>query len=437
MEKNRLKELIIEHKERFLTKTDLVKREIQQNIDPLLMQREIIVITGVRRGGKSSLMRLISNDIMEKFDVPASNILYLNFEDERFIEFGIEDFERLYEMFLEVENPKDGRRYFFLDEIQNVEGWERWVNRLYEFEDIKIFVTGSNATMLSSEISTALTGRNRQLTNYPFSFKEFLLLRECPFQENDFYVREKRVNLKSLFREYFDSGGFPEVLRVDDPTLLGQYFKDILYRDIIVRYSIKNVKKIRELSLFLASNIGTIQSYKNLRDLIGVKSLNTIKNYLEIFESVYLFFQVDLFDYSIKRQIYNPSKTYSIDLSLSNSIAFKFSQDIGRGYENLVFVELMRKGKEAFYWKSSNGREVDFVIKEGLRIKEAIQVSFNLGDTKTKTREIEGLWAAKNELDADWLTLITEDEEGKENVDGAEIRIVPLWKWLLSENSEG
>lgn len=430
MEKSKLRELIIEHKERFLEKTDLVKREIQGDIDNFLRHKEIIVITGVRRGGKSSLMKLVCQDIVEKFNTPTSNILYINFEDERFITFGIEDFERLYEIFLELGNP-EGRKFFFLDEIQNVKGWERWVNRLYEFEDVKIFVTGSNAGMLSSEMSTALTGRNRQLTNYPFSFREFLSLRRHSFQKNDFYTRERRVGLKNLFREYLDLGGFPEVLKINDPTLLEQYFKDVLYRDVIVRYSIKNVREIRELSLFLASNIGTIQSYKNLRDLIGVKSLNTIKNYLEIFESVYLFFRVDLFDYSIKRQIYNPSKTYSIDLALSNSVAFKFSQDIGRGYENLVFIELKRRGRDIFYWRSKKGKEVDFLVKMGLKIEEAIQVSFTLGDTGTRGREIEGLLAVKEELNVDHLTLITDDEEGEERRGEGVIKIIPLWKWLL------
>jgi len=430
MEKEKLKELIIEHKEKFLKKTELVKREIQKDIAPLLNQREIIIITGVRRGGKSSLMRLISNDLIEKYDILQDNILYLNFEDERFTYFDINDFEQVYEIFLELYHPV-GRKYFFLDEIQNVKGWEKWLNRLYEFEDLKIFVTGSNATLLSSEIATALTGRNRQLIVYPFSFNEFLSLRNYSITEKDFYLREKRIEIKRLFDEYLKLGGFPEVLKISDNTLLEQYLKDIIYRDVIARYSIRNIKEIKELTLFLASNIGTIQSYNNLREMINVKSLNTIKNYLEMLENVFLFFKIDLFSFSVKKQIYNPSKIYSVDSALSNAIAFKFSENMGHIYENIVFIELQRKNKEVFYWKSKRGREVDFVIKSGLKIDEAIQVCFSFTDKKTRDRELESLLSAKNELNVDNLVMITEDEKGEEVIDGVTIRIIPLWKWLL------
>lgn len=431
MEKEKLKELVVEHKEKFLKKTELVKREIQKDINTFLKQREIIIITGIRRGGKSSLMRLICDDLIEKYNVPSDNILYLNFEDERFTAFNIKDFEQVYEIFLEIYHPH-GRKYFFLDEIQNVKGWEKWVNRLYEFEDIKIFITGSNATLLGSEISTALTGRNRQLIIYPFSFTEFLSLRKYSVTEKDFYSREKRVEIKRLFEEYLNLGGFPEVLKIKDNTLLEQYLKDIIYRDVIARYSVRNIKEIKELALILASNIGTIQSYKNLRDMIGVKSLNTVKNYLEMLEDVFLFFKVDLFSYSIKRQIYNPSKIYSVDSALSNSVAFKFSENIGHIYENIVFLELERRNKEIFYWKSKRGQEVAFVLKRGLKIEDAIQVCFSLADKRTRKREIEGLLSAKNELNASNLLIITEDERGEEEIEGTTIKIIPLWKWLLS-----
>jgi len=430
MEKNKIKELIIEHKERFLAKTKLIKREIQKDINSFLKQREIIVITGVRRGGKSSLMKLLATDITEKYGVPRNNILHLNFEDERFTEFDVNDFDQVYEIFLEVYHPR-GKNYFFLDEVQNVKGWERWVNRLYEFEDIKIFVTGSNAAMLSPEISTTLTGRNRQLIIYPFSFNEFLSLRKYSLNEKSFYLREKRIELKQLFKEYLELGSFPEVLKIRDITLLEQYFKDIIYRDIIARYSTRNIKEIKEMTLFLASNIGTVQSYKNLKEIIGLKSLNTIKNYLEILENVFLFFRIELFAYSVKKQIYNPSKIYSVDSALSNSVAFKFSENIGHIYENLVFMELKRRNKEIFYWKSKKNQEVDFVIKRGLKIEEAIQVCFSLAEKKVRDREIKGLLAAENELNVNNLVIITDDEEGEKEIEGTTINIIPLWKWLL------
>jgi predicted AAA+ superfamily ATPase len=432
MEKNKLSELIVEHKEGFLSKKGLIRREIQKDIEKYIKHREIVLVTGVRRGGKSSLMKLICDDITEKFSVPVSNVLYINFEDERFVDFTVKDFETLYETFLEIENPR-GKKYFFLDEIQNVKGWEKWVNRLYEFEDVKIFVTGSNAAVLSSDVSAALTGRNRQIVNWPFSFKEFLSLKGCTVDRRSLYKREEKTIVKRLFRQYFEMGGFPEILKINETTFLEQYFKDIIYRDVIARYSIRNVREIKELSLFLASNIGTIQSYKNLRDLIGVKSLNTVKNYLEALSNVFLFFCIDLFAYSIKRQIYNPSKVYCVDIALSNSISFKFSQNLGRLYENLVFLELKRRGEEVFYWKSEKGREVDFVTKRGLKIDKAIQVTVSSSDKKVKDREIQSLLDLKEELKAHSLIILTEDEEGEEERGAVKIKILPLWKWLVKE----
>ena len=432
MDKNKLKELLIEYKQRFLTaRTDLIRRKIQDNIEPFIKFKEVVIITGPRRGGKSSLMKLICDDLIKKDRVPPSNILYLNFEDERFIEFNAAgDFAQIYELFLQINKPT-GRLYFFLDEIQNVIGWERWVNRLYENENIKIFLTGSNASLLSSEISTALTGRNRTITNFPFSFGEFLNFKNYRLQENDFYQTKKRAVIKSFFQEYLKLGGYPEIVKINDPTLLEQYFKDIIYRDILPRYSIKKIKEIRELCLFLTSNLGSIHSYSRLQNLIGVKSLNTVKTYLEILEEVFLFFRINLFDYSIKRQIYNPSKIYIIDAALGNSISFKFSENIGHIYKNLVFLELKRRSKEIYYWKSKKGKEVDFLIKKGLNIEEAIQVSYNLNDKKTLDREIESLLIAKDEFKIEHLSIITEDEEMKKEIEGVKIKIIPLWKWLL------
>ncbi|MCG2716329.1 MAG: ATP-binding protein [Candidatus Marinimicrobia bacterium] len=212
-----------------------------------------------------------------------------------------------------------------------------------------------------------------------------------------------------------------------------QYFKDIIYRDVIARYNIRNTHEIRELALFLASNIGTIQSYQNLQNLINVKSLNTIKNYLGIMESVYLFMRVDLFDYSVKRQIYNPSKIYSIDTALANSIAFNFSRNLGRLYENIVCTELLRRNHEIFYWKSKKDGEVDFLIKKGLQIDTAIQVCTSLSNDKIRKREIDGLLEAKRALKAEKLLIITEDEEQELTVESETIQVIPIWKWLLKE----
>jgi predicted AAA+ superfamily ATPase len=440
VEKESLKELIIEHKDRFLARRDLLPRDIQHELGRYLAQREIIILTGVRRCGKSSLLRLICEDLLEKDAVAARNILYLNFEDERFLPFSARDFDLLYETFLEIENPQ-GRLYLFLDEIQNIKGWEKWLNRLYEFENVKTFVTGSNATLLSSEISTALTGRNRQVVVWPFSFREFLPLRGCIVDERSLYRRNSRTEIKRLFREYSELGGFPEVLKTSDTTLLTQYYRDILYRDVIARNAIKNIREIKELALYLAANPATVLSYKNIQGMISARSINTVKNYLTALNDVYLFFFTDMFDYSVKRQIYNPSKLYGVDTAMINSVSFRFSRNIGHLHENLVFLELKRRSREIFYGKTRKGKEVDFLIKEGLHVVEAIQVTSSMADAKTRKRELDALVEIREELKKGGdeaatrdiaLTVITDDEENLLKTDNGAIRIIPLWKWLLA-----
>lgn len=210
-----------------------------------------------------------------------------------------------------------------------------------------------------------------------------------------------------------------------------QYFEDIIYRDVIARRSIKNIKEIKELALYLSSNIGTIQSYNNIKNLIGVKSVNTVKNYFEALSDVFLFFFIDLFDFSIKKQIYNPSKVYSIDIALSKSVSFKFSQNIEHLYENIVFLELKRRNEEIYYWKSKKGGEVDFITRRGIKIDKAIQVAASLSNKKVKDREIKALTEAKEYLNPDYFYIITEDEEGIEKIGDMDINIVPLWKWCL------
>jgi len=198
MEKHILKSLIIFQKERFLTEKKLIKREILTDVLNLLSTREVIFITGIRRSGKSTLLSLIAKELLENENVAKPNILFINFEDERFINFTYEDFDKLYQTYLEIENPT-GKKYLFFDEIQNVNGWERWINRLYEFEDVKIFITGSNASLISSSISSSLTGRNRQIQNHTFSFKEYLWLLGYEIVERDFYSPEKIIEPSEKF----------------------------------------------------------------------------------------------------------------------------------------------------------------------------------------------------------------------------------------------
>ena len=328
-------------------------------------------------------------------------------------------------------NSPQGKTYLFFDEIQNIAYWEKWINRIYEFEEAKIIITASNATLLSGEIATALTGRNIPVSLFPFSFQEFLATNRISFGPKSLYNRENRVRIKRNFDKFIELGGFPEAAIAKDNTILQHYFKDILYRDIIARYSVKNIKQMKELSLYLATNIGNLCSYRNLARTISVNSTNTVKNFPEYLETAFLFFRIGLFDYSLKKQMYNPSKIYCVDTALARSVAFKFSHDRGRIYENIVFLELMRKGKEIYYWKSHHNFEVDFVVKEGTRITEIIQVCADISKEETQRREIRAALQAAAEFRLKNALVITADFSGEIMEQGVEISFMPIWQWLI------
>ncbi|MBW1926524.1 MAG: ATP-binding protein [Deltaproteobacteria bacterium] len=431
MDKRKLRELLVEHKEHALKAGDYFARQASSDPDRLFAQKEIHTITGVRRSGKSTLMRLLMKKLLDSGRTELNQLLFLNFEDERFTEFRSSDFQALYEAYLELEAPLAGKKYFFLDEIHNVPVWQRWVNRLYEFEDIKIFVTGSNAAMLSSEVATALTGRNRIMELFPFSFREFVRVKGTIPDDRDFLRPEKRAALVHLFDRYVQTGGFPEALKTGDTSILQEYFRDIIYRDIVARHGLRNVRELKELALYLASNISCRMSYKKLQDLISVRSVNTVKNYLSYLEDAFLFIRINLFDYSIKKQIYNPAKIYCVDHALAAAAGFRFSADIGRTLENIVCLELKRRGHEIYYWRNRAGLEVDFLVKQGLDITGAIQVCHDLEEPGTKRREIKAALAAAKKFGLDKVTVVTSDLWQEETLDGVKIDYLPVWKWLL------
>ncbi len=252
----------------------------------------------------------------------------------------------------------------------------------------------------------------------------------------DFLIAEKRACIARLYNDYLVSGGFPEVVKSRDTSLLQEYFRDIIFRDVVTRYSIRNVREIRELALFLASNLSCMSSYKKLKDVISVNSLTTVKNYIGYFEDVYLFFAAGLFDYSLKRQMYNPSKIYCIDHGLSSSIAFRFSRDLGRIMENIVFIELKRRGLEVYYWKDKKGRECDFLIKKGRTLIEAVQVSSNISARDTWDREITGAIVTAEEFGLKEVKILTTEDPGNETVRGIKIHYIPIWQWLSTSIKE-
>lgn len=417
MEKTKLYELLNEQQELFNKEEELIEREI--SLEPYLRGNEIVIITGIRRCGKSTLLKIISSKINKKK-------IYINFDDIRFTDFKIENFQDI-EGFAKELHRIESEVVFFFDEIQNIPSWERWVNNLFA-KKIKVFVTGSNSSLLSSEISTFLTGRNKVLKLYPFSFKEFLRFKNI--QENP-KTSNERIILMGAFEEYFEKGGFPLVIKNNDLELSKQYFEDILNKDIIRRYNIKKTKEIQDLILYLFSNVGKIYSYSTLKIISGIKSLSMIKNYIEYIKGVFLASTINRFDYSLKKQKVSSSKFYVLDNSFLKTVAFNFIENRGQRLENLIFIELLKEGFEVYYHLGK--KECDFIVKKGSKIIRVIQVCLNLESLMTKKREIEGLLEAMQKYTLKEGIILTLDKEGEENINGKKIIIKPVWKWLLEK----
>jgi predicted AAA+ superfamily ATPase len=295
----------------------------------------------------------------------------------------------------------------------------------------KFFITGSNASLLSKELGTKLTGRCVSIELYPFSFLEYLSFKGYELKKNALSYTAERASIKKHFSEYLRHGGMPEYLKYNDSTLLKRVYEDILYRDIVARYDIKQVKALRELGLYLLSNIGGLFSYNNLTKILGVGSMNTIKSYADYLENSFLVSLVNRFSYSLKQQFVANKKIYCIDNGLAESIAFQFSKNKGKFLENLVFLELRRRYAEIYYYKTANSLEVDFLIKNGRKDISLIQVADNLDNEKTRQREIDALIHAMDELKINKALILTEDTEEEIKLKGKIILAQPIYKWLL------
>ena len=416
MVKDRLKEIMFDQKDVFNSKKHLIHRDI--DLDKHIATNQVVIISGIRRCGKSSLLFLIK----DKMNLNESEYCYFNFDDERIIA-DISIFEDIYSLHLEVYGKEP---ILFLDEIQNINNWEKFVNRMYE-QGIKVFVTGSNAKLLSSEISTSLTGRNKLIELFPFSFSEYLRFIGNTYNLDRLTPKSKSLLLKD-FNNYFVTGGFPIVIRENDTELINAYFQDILYRDIISRYRLTQVNEIKQIGLYFASNIGKLFSYSTLQEISGIKSLSSIKDYLHYYQLSYLYFYLKKFDYSVKKQIMNPKKVYTIDPAFAHRLGFNFSENKGRILENIVYLELLRRGKEVYY--HSGKKECDFVIKEGLDIVEVIQVAYQL-NAKNYEREFQGLQEAMQTYNLSSGLVLNYNSDETVVPNNVDIKIMPVWQWLL------
>jgi predicted AAA+ superfamily ATPase len=386
--------------------------------------KQITIITGVRRSGKSTLMYQMIDNLLKR-GVNPSQILFVNLEDKKLIKDSLDDIYRSYRENINLNK----KAYIFLDEVHRKEGWESWIRKKYDLKtNDKFIISGSCSYLLKKEYSTLLTGRNLTFEVFPLSFEEFLLFKNIKLDkknlERGIMVEKTKLSILKSLNEYLNKGGFPEIFfEAEDYKIkvLEQYFDDIIYKDIIDRYKI-NSQKVKDLALFLITNFTNSISLRNLRNSLKI-SYDTIKDYLYYYREAFLFFVVDHFSYSFKEQKTLPSKIYCIDNGLRNAVSFKFSKDEGRLAENLAFIELKRRDKEVYYWKKKN--EVDFVVKNKDRSLIAINVCYA---DEIDEREIKGLLEFKKEFKkTKEMILLTKDSEKKENG----IRFIPLWKWLL------
>ncbi|HUW68292.1 MAG TPA: ATP-binding protein [Candidatus Nanoarchaeia archaeon] len=406
------------------------KRGISNELIDLMELKEIKIITGVRRSGKSTILYQIIQHLLNK-GVPSKNILLLNFEDAALAHYSPEE---IYESYLSELNPAFDN-FVFIDEVQRKEGWENWIRKKYDLKHAtNFFVTGSSASLLKKEYSTLLTGRNISEEVFPLSFREFLDFSGIHVDNAEIISTETRSKVLFNLKKYLEWGGFPEIFFTNENykrRLLNQYFEDIVYKDIVDRYG-TNSMKTKELGVYLLTNIANSLSMRNARNALGF-GLETISDYIAYMVEAYLLYVVPIYSPSLKIQSANPKKIYCIDTGLRNAVSFKFSEDVGRLAENAVFVELKRHKQEVYYWKNNIG-EVDFIVKDGLWPVEAIQVCWNLDDERTKKREVRALWSAMTEFDLNKGFIITEDTEGLEEIDGKQIYFIPMWKWFLYDN---
>lgn len=411
-----IKSAIVDREEEIKQKFEkerIIRRDKEEEIEKLIATDIALIITGVRRCGKSILAFMLGKD---------KKYAYVNFEDER-LSIEANELNKVLEAIYSLKNNPE---ILVFDEIQNVDGWERFIARI--IQNKKIIITGSNARLLSKELSTFLTGRHLDFVLFPFSFKEFLALKNF---KPDLYSTKDIAKIKNYLAEYIDMGGFPSAYKLGKLFLM-EIYTDIIERDVIQRYKIRYVKALKELARLLISNISNEISYNQLKNILRMGSVNTAKNYVSYLQNAYIIFVLERFSFKLKEQMLAPKKVYCIDTGIVNAVGFKVSENFGRAVENVVAIELLRKaGKEIYYWKDHQQREVDFVVKTGKQVRQLIQVCYNMLEISTREREIKSLLKASKELKCNTLFIITGEYEAEETIQGKKIKFIPLWKWLL------
>lgn len=417
-----IRTLLVEQREEILGKDLGVEREKLAEISKYKDTPFPVVISGLRRAGKSTLLAQLAH----KF-YPENDYFYVNFEDERFLTFTVSDFTKLHELLIELFG---NHKIFLLDEIQNIEGWERFVNRMIN-SSYKFYITGSNASLLSKELGSKLTGRYIPVELFPFSWEEYLTFNKISVPDLTKLTTVERGGLKNALSDYLKKGGIPQSLQYPELPIHKTLYDDIINRDIGARYKLPDTKPLRELTFYLLSNIASLVSYNKLKELLQLGSVNTISSYIDYLEASWLLFVVSRFAYSVKKQQIANKKVFCIDTGLVKSVAFSFSEDRGKFLENTVFLKLRRLySEDIYYYKTRKDHEVDFYLSKK---KTFIQVSESIVNPTTRQREVQALLEAMEEVEKSTGMIITEDKKETLELEGKTITVLPVYEWLFSK----
>lgn len=378
-----MKNLIVEQNPHWIkTPESYIQRESFQKLVSFLPLRQIITITGIRRCGKSTLAKMAIKHLVDE-GVPPENILFINLEQPLFLEYRKDPnyLQSILDEYLKLCNPK-GKIYVIFDEIQFFENWQVFIKSKYESSDIKFIITGSNSSMLSSEINTLLTGRTLTLHLTPFNFREYLTYKGISYGTQIERIKN-RIDIAIAKNEYMNWGGFFEVMEIEDPVLkkevLVSYAKNIIYRDIVPRFNVRNAEIVERLFFYLLSQTTNILNYRQLADTFGMSD-KSIKEYIGYFEDVFLFARIDNYHTKPKERIKSSKKLYTLDNGFLQ-IAPKHSPGNGQALENWVFNHLYQNDSTICYWRDK--REIDFVTQEAL-----VQVAYEMDNPKTTEREL-------------------------------------------------
>ncbi len=409
-----------------------IERDYSNQLLSLLGKGFAISVIGVKRSGKSTIINQIVKKLIDKGEDPF-NTLIVNFEDSRFGDIRTaNDLFSLYELYKEIRKKKDSRPYIFLDEIQKVKGWEGFVRSLVDRKEANVVISGSTASVNNKNVREVLAGRHLVLEVFPFSFKEFLRFKNIKFStELDIIAKENEI--KTLFSDYLKYGGFPLVVSNDNERdkekILLQLYEDIMLKDVISECNIRNEEEAKNLALFYISNAGNKVRYRKISYSLNIPLTNVLR-FTECMQNAYLIFFVKALSPKLSEMVRYDRKVYSIDNGISNVLGYRLNQNVGSLFENLIFLELLRRYgiNNIFYYKGRRG-EVDFVVKVKDEIREIYQVTYELSDIEREIKGIEEFLKIRKTK----AYIITFDKEGEIELNDNVVKVVKAWKWLLME----